>query len=331
MVAYHKLRIEYQSKEDLLMKFGKKSLTAAAVAAFALISTAAFAAAPAPKKAAPADDGAPVIVVGTEQLGPNEMIEVLQNTAGGNPMMVGLMLTQSSLKDRLEMAKQISETMLFAEGAKLAGLEKREDIAFKLKWQKVQTLTEEYFKEISKKWDMSEKALKKYYEGHKEEFVQAEGTHIRHILSTSEKDSKEALAALVKSGDFAKTAEKYSKDPNSAPNGGDLSWIEKGTMPAELEKAVNGAKKNEVVGPVKTEIGWHIVEVLDRRPQKQLTFEEAKNEIAQRLQMSYLRQDLDDLKKKIKVDINDKKLDNLAGIPSAAPKDEKPAEAPKAK
>lgn len=299
----------------------KLAIGAAVVISAAAISASAF--------AAQNDDTA--IIVGDSNLKPNEIVEVLQTTAGGNPMIVGLTLTQTTLKDRVEMAKQMAETMLFAEGAKLSGLEKREDVAFKLKWHRIQTLTEEYLKEISKKWDMSDKAAKKYYETHKDEFEQAAGTHIRHILTTTEKDAKDAIADIDKDKDFDKAAAKYSKDTNTAANGGDLGYVEKGTMPAELEKAVDKAKKDEVVGPIKTDLGWHIMKILDRRDKKQLTFEEAKDEVMQRMQMSYIGQELEKLKKKIKVDIKEDKLKDLAGVPAADPEKVKQAGEPAAK
>lgn len=299
------------------MSVKKKIAVGIAVAAsISVFAAASFAAAPAAPKAAPE---APIIIVGEEGLGPNEMIAVLQNTAGGNPMLVGMMLQQSTLKERTEMASQMADAMLFAEGAKLSGLADREDVKFKLKWQRLQMLVEAYLQEVSKKWDMGDKAMKKYYNSHKEEFVQAEGVHVRHILTANEKDAQNALTELVKTGDFEKTAAQYSRDTNTASNGGDLGWVEKGVMPASIDKEIQNAKKNDIVGPIKSEMGWHILQVLDRRPSKQLSFDEAKDELVQRLQMSYVAQELESLKKKIKVDIKEDKLQDLGGIPAPAP------------
>ncbi|MDO5115887.1 MAG: peptidylprolyl isomerase [Synergistaceae bacterium] len=259
------------------------------------------------------------VVVGNESLSPKEVVEVLQSSSGGNAMMVGLMLTQATLAERAEMVKQMADAMLFAEGARLDGLERREDVAFRLKWQRVQLLLEAYLQEISQKWDLSEKAMKKYYSTHKDEFMQAAGAHIRHILTSSEKDATDAILDIFRDKDFAKTAEKFSRDTNSAARGGDLGWVDNGLLPEALDKEVQKARENSLVGPVKSDMGWHVLEVLERRPARQLTFEEAKNEIVQRMQMSYIARELDDLRKRIKVDINDKALENLGGIPAAAP------------
>ncbi|MEG1603081.1 MAG: peptidylprolyl isomerase [Cloacibacillus sp.] len=298
----------------------KLVVSIAVVVSVSAFAAASFAAAPA---ATTAPKEAPVVIVGEATLAPNEVIAVLQNTAGGNPMLVGMMLQQSTLKERAEMAAQMADAMLFAEGAKLSGLAEREDLKFKLKWQHTQSLVEAYLQEISKKWDMGEKAMKKYYETHKTEFVQAAGTHVRHILTSTEKDAKDVLLDIAKNNDFEKTAEKYSRDTNTAARGGDLGWVEKGVLPAPLDKEIDAAKKNEIVGPVKTELGWHVLQVLDRRPSKQLTFEEAKDEIVQRLQMSYVAKELEALKKKIKVEIKEEGLSNLGGIPAATPEADK--------
>ena len=202
------------------------------------------------------------VVVGNESLKPGEVIEVLQSSAGGNPMMVGLMLTQATLADRVEMVKQMADAMLFAEGARISGLADREDVALKLKWQRMQLLLEAYLQEISKKWDMSDKAVKKYYAEHKEEFIQAPATHLRHILTSSEKDANNAILDIFKDKDFAKTAEKFSRDTNTAQRGGDLGWMEKGVMPESIDKAIETARPNSLVGPIKTDLGWHVLEVL---------------------------------------------------------------------
>ena len=159
--------------------FGKKKIAAAVMAAFCVT---AFAASGFAEEQSETPEAKTVVTVGNETLSDREMLQLLQSSANGNIMMVGLMLTQSTLADRTEMANQMADTMLFAEGARLDGLTEREDIAFKLKWQRIQLLVEAYINERSQKWDMSEKAMKDYYNSHKDEFVQAEGAHVRHIL-----------------------------------------------------------------------------------------------------------------------------------------------------
>ena len=259
-----------------------------------------------------------VLTVGSVKLSETDVLQMLASTAGGNKMMVGMILGQSTVKERKEVVGQMADAVLFAEAAKSAGLDRRSDIAFQINWQTMQTLLQAYLQQLSAKWDMSDKAMRTYYDNHKQEFVQAAAAQARHILTETESDALSAALQIYKTKDFAKVAAEYSRDPNTANNGGELGWVEKGLMTASVDKAIEGAKIGSLVGPVKSEFGWHIIEVTARRDAKQLTFEEASEEVVQRLQRQYIDNELDALKKKHKVVIDEKLLENLGGIPAPA-------------
>lgn len=259
-----------------------------------------------------------VLTVGSVKLSETDVLQMLASTAGGNKMMVGMILGQSTVKERKEVVEQMADAVLFAEAAKSVGLDRRSDIAFQIKWQTMQTLLQAYLQQLSSKWDMSEKTMRAYYGTHKQEFVQAAASQARHILTENESDALTAALQIYKTKDFAKVAAEYSRDPNTANNGGELGWVEKGLMTATVDKAIEDAKIGSLVGPVKSEFGWHIIEVTARRQAKQLTFEEAAEEVAQRLQRQYIDNELTALKKKHKVVIEEKLLENLGGIPAPA-------------
>ncbi|WP_255539454.1 peptidylprolyl isomerase [Polynucleobacter sp. JS-Safj-400b-B2] len=106
----------------------------------------------------------------------------------------------------------------------------------------------------------------------------------RHILlrsraGLSDQDAERRLQGYrdqvrVKTADFAELAKKYSED-GSAPNGGDLGWMSPGDLVPEFEQAMNRLQIGEVSNPVKTEFGWHLIQVLDRR-EGQLTVEKQR-------------------------------------------------------
>ncbi len=76
----------------------------------------------------------------------------------------------------------------------------------------------------------------------------------------------EALLDSLKHGaNFAELAKKYSQDPGSAPDGGDLGWASRGQFVPEFEHAVYGLKPGEISGIVKTQFGYHIIQLLQRR------------------------------------------------------------------
>lgn len=93
-------------------------------------------------------------------------------------------------------------------------------------------------------------------------------SHILIEFGTS-KDSARAEAqrilGLAKKGDFAQLAQQYSKDPGSAAMGGDLGYFGAGRMVEAFEKAAFAASVNDVVGPIETQFGWHIIKVTDRQ------------------------------------------------------------------
>ncbi|WP_251367224.1 peptidylprolyl isomerase [Polynucleobacter sp. JS-JIR-II-50] len=106
----------------------------------------------------------------------------------------------------------------------------------------------------------------------------------RHILlrsraGLSDQDAERRLQGYrdqvrAKTADFAELAKKYSED-GSAPNGGDLGWMSPGDLVPEFEQAMNRLQIGEVSNPVKTEFGWHLIQVIERR-EGQLTVEKQR-------------------------------------------------------
>jgi peptidyl-prolyl cis-trans isomerase C len=85
-----------------------------------------------------------------------------------------------------------------------------------------------------------------------------------HILVAKEDKAKELLQMIKGGADFADLARRYSTCP-SGRKGGDLGWFKKGMMVKEFEDAAFSHAKGEVVGPVRTQFGWHIIQVLDQK------------------------------------------------------------------
>lgn len=103
-------------------------------------------------------------------------------------------------------------------------------------------------------------------------------THVRHILikttplvndAQARQRLLEIRADILRGGDFAKLAEKYSQDPGSAAKGGDLGWVPPGALAPQFEAAMNQLKPGQISEPVKTQFGWHLIEVLDRKKEAQ--------------------------------------------------------------
>jgi parvulin-like peptidyl-prolyl isomerase len=91
-----------------------------------------------------------------------------------------------------------------------------------------------------------------------------EKVEVRHILTETEEEAQEAIDRIESGEEFAEVATDMSKDPGSAPNGGELGPVTRGSTVEEFEEAAFGAEQGELVGPVETEFGFHVLEVTGR-------------------------------------------------------------------
>ena len=101
----------------------------------------------------------------------------------------------------------------------------------------------------------------------------------RHILVETEAEAQAVYERLTKGEDFATVAQKDSKDTGSGANGGDLGWFGKGAMVAEFETAAFSQKVGEIGKPVKSQFGYHIIQVLghEDRPLNASQYEQKKS------------------------------------------------------
>jgi peptidyl-prolyl cis-trans isomerase C len=112
-----------------------------------------------------------------------------------------------------------------------------------------------------------------------DDFKQEE-VHARHILTSSEDEAKAVIEELQAGADFAALAEQRSVGP-SAPSGGDLGFFRREQMVPEFAEAAFALQPGEITtAPVKTQFGWHVIKVLDRRTAEP-TFEESESQLRQ--------------------------------------------------
>lgn len=137
---------------------------------------------------------------------------------------------------------------------------------------------------------VSNKELKNYYDKNKEEFKEKESVHARHILVKTQ-DAAEAIVTEVKSlkgtalkSKFIELAKTKSTGP-SGPKGGDLGYFAQGQMVPEFNNKVFSMKAGTVSEPVKTQFGYHVIYLEDKRAAKNLAFTEVKSFIEQRLKL----------------------------------------------
>ncbi len=153
---------------------------------------------------------------------------------------------------------------------------------------------------VTKDVTVSEEEVKAYYDSHKGDYTTPEARAARHILispfataaggtgtiTPTESDWEQAKAEAEKvrseiqnGADFGTEARKYSDDEATRDAGGDLGTIVQGQMVPEFENAVFTLKKGELSRPVRTEYGYHLIQVTDITPEKQLPYDQVKEKI----------------------------------------------------
>ncbi len=150
-------------------------------------------------------------------------------------------------------------------------------------------------------------AMKKVYEEAVQKADAEPEVRARHILVPTEDEAKAVLAEVKKGTDFAELAKQKSKDPGAAAEGGDLGYFDKSQMVPEFAEAAFKLHKGEVSEPVKTQFGWHIIKVEDKRNKPMPAFENVKDQIetfvARRAQADYIAK----LRQAAKIERLDKK------------------------
>jgi peptidyl-prolyl cis-trans isomerase C len=108
--------------------------------------------------------------------------------------------------------------------------------------------------------------------------------HALHILVASEAEARDVIARLAAGADFSALAKEKSTDPSAKQNGGDLGFFGPGDMVPEFEKTAFALDTGESTeNPVRTQFGWHVIKVVDRREKAPPTLEQARGEIEETL------------------------------------------------
>ncbi|WP_104722106.1 peptidylprolyl isomerase [Helicobacter mesocricetorum] len=160
---------------------------------------------------------------------------------------------------------------------------------------------------------VSSAEIKNFYDQNKEGFIQPDLVKARHILVSSEEDAKGIIADLKKSGanvlsKFEELAKIKSKD-GSAQNGGDLGWFDKGQVVPEFSEAAFKLKKGDYTKtPVKSQFGYHIIYVDDKKPSATLALKDVETQIEQNLKIKKFQENIkkegEELRQKAKIEIS---------------------------
>lgn len=205
-----------------------------------------------------------------------------------------------------ELEQQVKDELvlreIFVQEAEARGLQRSEEYRAQMDVARQSLLIRELFNDYQKKNAVSDAELKAEYD-------KLKGTaggneyRARHILVEKEDEAKALIAQLKAGAKFEDLAKANSKDPGSAPNGGDLDWAAPGNFVPEFSEAMVKLEKGKFTETaVKSQFGYHIIQLDDSRAATFPSLEEVKPQLSQRLQQAKMNKFRDDLKAKAKTD-----------------------------
>jgi len=215
------------------------------------------------------------------------------------------------LDKSLVLDQMISEKLLIQE-AKNMDLEEDNDVLEQIKKMTEQILVQVLIeREILDKIKVNDEEVLEYYEQNKDSFTEKEQVYLYNILLETEEEAQDVMEQLKAGGDFSEIAKEKSTGP-SAAQGGDLGYLSKGTIIPEIEEVVFALELEELSEVIKTDFGFHILKITDKKLETVKTLEEVEEDIIQTLlpdkQKVAFENLLEELKSKLEIEINEEAL-----------------------
>lgn len=264
---------------------------AAAVLLFATLLPIANAAEPAKKKAKP--DTAPAYATVNGVKIPKALADAFlkEQLAQGIPNTPEL---QKMVRDELIRREVV------AQAAKAKGLDKSPDIAAQIELSKQALLIRAYVRNYIDSNPVTEEAVRAEYDKMRPQMAEKE-YKARHILVDGEDEAK-AIIAKLGAGEKFEALATQSKDPGSRDSGGDLGWSAETAYVKPFADAMAGLEKGKFTQqPVKTEFGFHVIQLEDTRAAEPAPFEHVKGQLSQHMQQKKIEQLILDLQAKARI------------------------------
>jgi len=269
-------------------------------------------AAPKPAAAAPAAASAAdpvVLTIGTERITRTQFEQIFAQIVEQMP--AERRAAAQAPQAKRQLAEQLAELKALAQEARREKLDQTPEAKAQMAMRSDQLVAGMLFQKISKDAKPSAADLQAYYNEHKAEYDTVTARHILIRMTGSavplkegEKDlsddealakAKDIRAKLVAGGDFAELAKTESDDAGSGANGGVLGDFTRGRMVPQFEEAAFALKVNEISEPVKTQFGYHIIQVTKHESK---SMEDAKAEITEKIGPEIAQKGVDAIKNK---------------------------------
>ncbi|OQX54136.1 MAG: hypothetical protein B5M48_01565 [Candidatus Omnitrophica bacterium 4484_213] len=220
----------------------------------------------------------------------------------------------NNLEGKKKFLDDLINRELLVQEAYKKGLDKKENIVLKLENLedlRKQILITELVEDLKGKITVSSEEIEDFYEKYKAGFTESPKVRARQIIVKSQKEAKQILVQLLQGADFAMLAKEKSIGPNAA-KGGDLGFFSRGEMPEAFDNVVFNLQKGDISGIIKLKSGYHIVQLLDKKEEKDRSLEEVREKIKEGLlrekEAKQLEGLLKDLKEKAAIRVEEELL-----------------------
>lgn len=176
-------------------------------------------------------------------------------------------------------------------------------------------------KAVAPQVHVSDADVKAFFDKNHAMFDKPEQVRARHILVADQKTAQTVLAKLKAGGSWDALAKQYSTDPSTKDKGGELGFFGKGQMVPQFQDAAFNAKVGQIVGPVKSPFGYHVIQTEEKKPATKATLANTRDQIRQQLTQQQEQQQLpvfmQQLRAGAKIDVYDDRFKDA--FPAAAP------------
>ncbi|MGI6245209.1 MAG: peptidylprolyl isomerase [Pseudochelatococcus sp.] len=238
-----------------------------------------------------------------------------------------LALASEELNDRLPVMPEaqrrdylvgyLIDIRLGALAAAAEKLDQSPEFAQRLAYARDKVLVDEYLAKVARD-AATEEAGRKLYDETVKNLTPEDEVHARHILVPDEATAKNVAERLKKGENFNALASELSKDPGSAREGGDLGYFTRDRMVPEFAEVAFKLEPGKVSDPVKTQFGWHIIKVEDKRRKPVPTYDEIKDQIETFIVQKAQQEAVLSLREKAKIERLDKPAEAEKASPDAA-------------
>jgi peptidyl-prolyl cis-trans isomerase C len=251
----------------LLSYFARPATAGACLSAFALVVALAISSLP-----LRAEDDPVVARVNGTDVRQSDLAMAEEDLGGNIPQM-----TPEAKREYL--ITFVGDMILVAKAAEAKKVADSNEFKQKLAYARTKLLMESYLQNEAKT-AVTDAELHKVYDEAIGQMKAEPEVHARHILVATEDEAKAVVAELKKGADFAELAKAKSKDPGSA-DGGDLGYFTKDQMVPEFSEVAFKLEKGQLSDPVKSQFGWHVIKVEDKRTRQPPEFDKVKDQLEQ--------------------------------------------------